>query len=116
MPDVDPSTVDRLDELTARVRAFAHARDWEQFHTPKNLSMAIAGEAGELAAEYQWLTEAEALATTDPADSRRAAIEAEMADVLIYLVRLADVMGVDLTGAAHTKLAVNESRFPPPAG
>lgn len=111
-PPEEP-TADRLASLTERIRAFAVARDWEQFHTPKNLAMAIAGEAGELVAEYQWLTERESEATTDPVDPRRAAIEAEMADVLIYLVRLADVLDVDLVSVAHEKTAVNEGRFPP---
>jgi NTP pyrophosphatase (non-canonical NTP hydrolase) len=100
-----------LHDLMLEIRAFAQARDWERFHTPKNLAMAIAGEAGELAAEYQWLTEAESIATADPSDPRRAAIESEMADVLIYLVRLADVMGVDLVDAASAKIAHNAERF-----
>jgi len=102
-----------LHDLMLEIRAFAQARDWERFHTPKNLAMAIAGEAGELAAEYQWLTEAESLETADPSDPRRAAIESEMADVLIYLVRLADITGISLLSAATQKLAHNASRFPP---
>lgn len=106
-------TPDRLDALAERLRTFAAARSWEPFHTPKNLAMAVAGEAGELLAEFQWLSHEESMATADPGDPRRAAIESEIADVLIYLVRLADVLGVDLVDAAATKVEVNEVRFPP---
>ena len=82
-----------LDELIATLRAFAAERDWEQFHTPKNLAMAVAGEAGELVAELQWLTPEESVALQGEG---LAAVSDEMADVLIYLCRLADVLGVDL--------------------
>lgn len=97
------------DDVLSGATAFRDARGWAQFHNPKNLAMAIAGEAGELAAEFQWLT-------ADQADGLAGgaleAVEAEMADVLIYLVLLADRLGVDLPDAALRKLAVNESRFP----
>src|SRR5437868_3781621 len=98
-----------LHELTQRVRNFAAQRDWEQFHTPKNLAMALVAEAGELAAEFQWLTAAQSSAPTAEQLER---IRAESADVLIYLVRLADKLGFDLLQATVDKIAVNESRYP----
>ncbi len=98
-----------LHELTQRVRNFAAERDWEQFHTPKNLAMALVAEAGELAAEFQWLTAAQSGAPTLEQLDR---IRAESADVLIYLVRLADKLGFDLLAAAAQKIATNESRYP----
>jgi NTP pyrophosphatase (non-canonical NTP hydrolase) len=98
-----------LDDLTARVRDFAAERSWQQFHSPKNLSMALAAEAGELLEVFQWLTEEDSRALDVGA---RADAESELADVLIYLVRLADVLGVDLLRAADTKLGRNEERYP----
>jgi NTP pyrophosphatase (non-canonical NTP hydrolase) len=99
-----------FDALKEEIRAFAQARDWEQFHTPKNLAMAITGEAGELAAEFQWLTaqesELEALS-----DEQLEAIELEIADVQIYLLRLADLLRVDIPVVVRRKLEINESRF-----
>lgn len=100
-----------LDELTAETRAFAIARDWLQFHTPKNLAMAIAGEAGELAAEFQWLTP-EGSASEALSNEQLNAIRFEMADVFIYLLRLGDVLQVELAGAVREKLSINEGRFP----
>ena len=97
-------------ELTARVRAFADARNWEKFHTPKNLSMAVAGEAGELVAEFQWLTTEEStLASLTPEQLQ--AIKLEIADVQIYLLRLADVLNVDIPAAVIEKMTINEVRF-----
>ncbi|NRQ35662.1 nucleotide pyrophosphohydrolase [Nonomuraea sp. NN258] len=90
------------------MREFARARDWEQFHTPKNLAMALAGEVGELVAEFQWLTADE---SRRPAPDELARIRGELADVTLYLVRLADVLGVDLVEAAHDKLDENEQRY-----
>jgi dCTP diphosphatase len=100
---------DDLHELTATVRAFADARDWGQFHTPKNLSMALAGEAGELLEVFQWLTPDEC--ATLSIEQRQAA-GLEMADVLIYLVRLADVLGIDLLQTSFEKIQLNETRYP----
>jgi dCTP diphosphatase len=97
-------------ELTARIRAFADARNWEKFHTPKNLSMAVAGEAGELVAEFQWLTSEEStLASLSPEQLQ--AIKLEIADVQIYLLRLADVLKIDIPAAVIEKMEINESRF-----
>ena len=86
-------------------------RDWEQFHTPKNLAMALAGEVGELLDIFQWLTPEEAQAVMDSA--RAGDVRDELADVMIYLVRLADVLGVDLFEASGAKLQRNRDRFPP---
>lgn len=99
-----------LDELTEEIRRFANARNWGQFHTPKNLAMAIAGEAGELAAEFQWLTPEESMKDGLSADQKKS-IELEIADVQIYLLRIADVLGVDLAEVVREKIAINEARF-----
>ncbi|MBB2941177.1 NTP pyrophosphatase (non-canonical NTP hydrolase) [Actinoplanes lutulentus] len=99
-----------LRSLTEQVRVFAVERDWEQFHTPKNLAMALAGEVGELLAEFQWLTpEQSAAVMSDPVLGPR--VRAELGDVMIYLVRLADVLGVDPLQAAESKLAESGRRY-----
>jgi NTP pyrophosphatase (non-canonical NTP hydrolase) len=99
-----------LDELTVQLQEFASARDWEQFHTPKNLAMALAGEVGELLAELQWLTPEEAARVmADPEAAAR--MRSELADVTIYLVRLADLLSVDLIEAARAKLAESKRRY-----
>ena len=96
--------------LKAEIRAFAVARNWEQFHTPKNLAMAVAGEAGELVAEFQWLTANESeLGVLTPGQLK--AISLEIADVQIYLLRLADVLKLDVPTAVRAKLEINEGRF-----
>lgn len=100
-------------DVQARLREFASARNWEKFHTPKNLAMAVAGEAGELVAEFQWLTEDESWRGTDPSSDLHQRVVAELADVAIYAALLADVMGVDLQAAMLEKIEVNEHRFPP---
>ena len=97
-------------ELTQRVRTFAQERNWEQFHTPKNLAMALAGEVGELLAELQWLTPEESAAVM--ADEELGArVRAEIGDVTIYLVRLADVLNIDLVRAALEKLEDSGRRY-----
>jgi len=100
---------DCLTTLTQRLRDFSAARDWERFHSPKNLAMALAAEAGELLEHFQWLTEAQSR-ELDP--SQRELVAAELADVLLYLLRLADRLGIDLKTAAERKIAVNEKRYP----
>jgi len=97
--------------LTRRLRAFAEAREWEQFHAPKNLAMSVAIEAAELMEPMQWLTaeEAEAL-KDDPA--MREELGREIADVAIYLLRLADVLGIDIGSAIARKIEENGERFP----
>ncbi|MDP1852575.1 MAG: nucleotide pyrophosphohydrolase [Candidatus Planktophila sp.] len=99
-----------INTLKAEIRAFADARNWEQFHTPKNLSMAVAGEAGELVSEFQWLSAEESRRSVLSAE-KLSAIELEIADVAIYLIRLADVLEVDIADVVRKKLAINESRF-----
>jgi len=98
-----------LPALAHRLRDFAAERDWDQFHSPKNLAMALVGEAGELAAEFQWMTEAQSQAP-DPAQLAR--IRSEAADVLNYLVRLSDKLGIDLIAAANAKIEENARRYP----
>ncbi|MEV4746320.1 nucleotide pyrophosphohydrolase [Streptosporangium sp. NPDC049248] len=99
-----------LEELAGRLRRFAHDREWEQFHTPKNLAMALAGEVGELLAELQWLTpEESARAMENPEAAGR--LRSELADVMVYLTRLADVLNVDLVEAAHAKLDQSDRRY-----
>lgn len=98
-----------LDDLKARLRDFATARDWEQFHTPKNLAMALVAEAAEVVEHFQWLTAAESRAL---GAGKRAEVALELADVLLYVVMLADRLDVDLGEAAHRKIALNEQRFP----
>jgi dCTP diphosphatase len=96
--------------LATEIKKFADARDWEQFHTPKNLSMAVAGEAGELVAEFQWLTPEQSIRTNMSAEKVKD-VELEIADVAIYLIRLADVLDIDISKVVRKKLAINESRF-----
>jgi NTP pyrophosphatase (non-canonical NTP hydrolase) len=100
-----------LEHLTQRLRAFADERDWGQFHTPKNLVMAAAGEMGELVAEFQWLTPEQSAAIMGDPDAAPK-IRAELGDVMIYLTRLADVLGVDLVQAALDKLDHSARRYP----
>lgn len=112
--DIYAPSMSSLETLTTRLRAFSDARDWHQFHTPKNLAMAIAGEAGELAAELQWLDGESTRTSLLENPALRDRVSQEMADVLIYLVRLADVAQIDLLEAAHAKVDLNETRFPAP--
>jgi len=96
--------------LAEAIKKFADARDWEKFHTPKNLSMAIAGEAGELLAEFQWLTAEQSMRSNMTVEKLQN-VELEIADVAIYLIRLADVLGIDIDEVVQRKLVINESRF-----
>lgn len=100
---------DRLDRLRDELRRFAAERDWDQFHTPKNLAMALAGEAGEVIEHFQWLTPEQSAKLDAEA---RSAVAEELADVLLYLVRLADVLEVDLAEAAVRKMTINAVRYP----
>ena len=100
---------DSLDDLKAQLLAFARERDWEQFHSPKNLSMALAGEAGELLEHFQWLSE-EQSANLD--NARKEQVALEMADILIYLIRLSERLGIDLIDAAYRNIAVIQARYP----
>ena len=98
-----------LEGLRDALRGFAKAREWDQFHSPKNLAMALAAEAGELLEVFQWLTEAQSRGLDAKA---RAAVSEEIADVLLYLVRLGDQLGIDPVAEAHRKLAENERKYP----
>ncbi len=102
-------TTDSLHSLRARLAAFAAERDWDQFHNPKNLAMAVAAEAGELVAHFQWLTPAQA-ASLPPATREEVALEC--ADVLLFLLRLCDKLDIDLAAAADRKLALNAMKYP----
>jgi NTP pyrophosphatase (non-canonical NTP hydrolase) len=101
--------MDSLDDLNRRLKAFAQTRDWEQFHNPKNLVMALAGECGELLEHFQWLTEAQSAALSG---DKKDAVALEMADILIYLIRCAERLDINLVDATYRKIAINESRYP----
>lgn len=100
-----------LQTLRDQLRAFAAARGWRAFHSPKNLSMALSVEVAELLEHFQWLTEEQSRQL--PAD-KHTAVAHELADVLIYLVELADVLQVDLLQAAQAKIALNAIKYPVP--
>jgi len=100
---------DPFRELRDALRDFAAERDWDQFHSPRNLATALAVEAAELLEPFQWLDDAE---SREPSPAVRAAVEEEMADVLLYLVRLADRLDVDLERAARAKLVRNAEKYP----
>ena len=110
-PGGSPRALVDVAALQAAVAQFAHERDWQRFHSPKNLTMALAGEVGELLEIFQWQTEAESRAAARHPDTARA-VRDELADVLIYFVRLADVLGVDLDEACRSKLATNAEKYP----
>ena len=100
---------DPLVALRDVLRAFAAERDWDQFHSPRNLAAALAVEAAELLEPFQWLTDEQ---SRELSPESRAAVEQEMADVLLYLVRLADKLEVDLEQAARAKIALNAQKYP----
>ncbi len=100
-----------LTQLRDAMRSFTGARDWERFHDPKSLVLALVGEVGELAAEFQWLPADEASHLVGE-EARRTAVSDELADVLLYLVRLADVLDIDLLAAAEAKLVKNAVKHP----
>ena len=100
---------DSLRELTREIRDFVEERDWQQFHSPKNLAMALVVEAGELMEHFQWLSQERSL-DLDP--ETRAAVAEEVGDVLIYLCRLCDRLGIDPVDAARRKMAHNRDRYP----
>ena len=102
-------TADSLHELREQLRHFAAERDWQQFHSPKNLAIALSVEAAELLEIFQWLSED---ASRQLAAEQRAHASEELADVLLYLVKLADELGVDLVAAAGEKVATNAFRYP----
>jgi len=107
-----------ISSLQQRLREFAAERDWDQFHSPKNLAMALIVEAAELVEHFQWLSEdqSRSLAVDDEGDAKSVAkhqeIRHEMADIMVYLVRLADKLGVDLMAAVAEKIELNEAKYP----
>jgi dCTP diphosphatase len=98
-----------IEDLRQRLREFAQARDWEQFHSPKNVAMALIVEAAELVEHFQWMSEEDSL-TLDPA--RKEEVALEMADIFIYLLRIADRLDIDLGAATRRKIEINEGRYP----
>ncbi len=98
-----------IEDLKQRLREFSEARDWEKYHSPKNLVMAMSVEMAELMEHFEWMTEQQSLNLD--AETREA-VALEMADVMIYLVRLADRCGVDLDDAVQCKLMINEEKYP----
>lgn len=104
-----PVKPDALKSLSARLDAFAAERDWDQFHNPKNLAMALAGEAGELIEHFQWLTAEQAANLSAEA---REEVAMEAADVLLFLLRLCDKLAIDLAAAASRKLELNAKKYP----
>ena len=100
---------DNLEALRMRLAEFAMEREWDQFHNPKNLAMALAGETGEVLDHFRWLTFEQASAL--PAETR-AEVALECADVLLFLLRLCDKLNIDLVKAAHKKLALNAKKYP----
>ena len=98
-----------LQILTEMLRDFAKARDWEQFHSPKNLAAALTVEAGELLEHFQWMTEEQ---SRRPSPATTDEIAAEAADVFLYLLQLCDKLNIDLTEAAHRKIKVNADKYP----
>ena len=99
-----------MSELTKAIASFADARDWTQFHTPRNLLLALTGEVGELSEIFQWVPDTEVSA--EWVQEHHSAISGELADVFIYLIRLSQVLGIDLIQAAAVKLVQNEDRYP----
>lgn len=100
-----------IEKVKAYLRAFAKERDWEQFHTPKNLVMALAGEAGELTEIFQWLTPEESTRIMEDTEKGEA-VRQELADVLQYIIRLSDVLGIDIEQALWKKLKANAGKYP----
>ncbi len=104
-----PLSADSLENLRRRLADFAARRDWDQFHSPKNLSMALIAEAAELVEHFQWLTGEE---SSRLSPDKHKEVSYELADILIYLIRLADKLEVDLIAVAGEKTHLNEQRYP----
>ena len=98
-----------LEQFKLQLRQFAEERDWEQFHSPKNLSMALSVEASEIVEHFQWLTEEQSKSLPN---DKLEEVETELADTLIYLIRLADKLEIDLLAAAQSKIEENERKYP----
>lgn len=101
--------MDELLSIKLKLRKFAEDRDWDQFHSPKNLSMALIAEAAELIEHFQWLTEKQSYnLATDKIEE----VEEELADIQIYLVRIADKLDIDLLKAVNHKIEINQKKYP----
>lgn len=100
-----------LEKMLEFQRAFVKARDWEQFHTPKNLAMALVGEAAELMELFRWLTPEQSVAIMSDTETAKK-VRHELADVLFFVLRLSDKLGVDLEAALEEKMAENDRRYP----
>ncbi len=98
-----------MKELISKLRVFAEERDWDQFHTPKNLAMALSVEVSELVEHFQWLSEEESFLTDD---QKLSEVRMEIGDILIYLVRLCDKLNINPVHAAHDKMVLNEKKYP----
>lgn len=101
--------MNELEKIRLRINQFASDRDWDKFHSPKNLSMALIAEAAELVEHFQWLTEEQSANLSPP---KLKEVEEELADIFIYLVRTADKLGINLIEAAQQKIQKNEQKYP----
>ncbi len=101
--------MDSLKELNKKHRRFVEERNWQKHQSPKNLVLALVGEVGELAEHFQWLSQEE---SWNLGDGKKQAVGEELADVLIYLTRIADELGIDLVAAAHEKCEANDRKYP----
>ncbi|MCI0506814.1 MAG: nucleotide pyrophosphohydrolase [Gammaproteobacteria bacterium] len=102
-------SIDEFENLKEQLRKFAEDRDWDQFHSPKNLSMALIAEAAELIEHFQWLSEKE---STLIQGDKLEAVRMELADIQIYLIRISDKLNVDLLASVKKKIAINEQKYP----
>jgi dCTP diphosphatase len=109
MSQSNKSENDPITQLTQQLRKFATERDWDQFHSPKNLAIALSVESGELLEQFQWLT---AEQSSNLSENQLAQVRQELADVFLYLVSLSDKLGVDLVAAAFEKLEINAKKYP----
>ena len=99
-----------LENIRDKIREFTKERDWDQFHSPKNLSMALIGEAGELIEHFQWLTEEQ---SSQLSGEKLNKVSEEIADIQIYLIRLADKLNIDIEKAVEEKIELNKLKYPP---
>ena len=106
---VKDSSSKSVEDLRGKIREFADERDWEQFHSPKNLAMALVVEVSELVEIFQWMTEEQSLALDEQS---RARVKEELADVMIYLIRISDRLDIDLLSAVEDKLSINRKKYP----
>ena len=101
--------MNELEKLQLSLANFAKERDWDKFHSPKNLSMALAGESGELLEHFQWLTEEQSWQLTE---EQKQEVSEEVADIFLYLLRFSDLTGIDLIKSCEKKLAINKTKYP----